>query len=128
MNRRFALHALIVVGILLAAVPAFAAKGGNGGGGNESYPGTLVATPQVLRAGDTFTVHGCGYDAKLGDVMVSFAGGGWGSPLDAYGCFTIAGIPALSGDTMPAGTYEVAALQQVRGRWVETGETKVTVQ
>jgi hypothetical protein len=33
----------------------------------------------------------------------------------------------LSGDTLPPGTYEVSAYQRVRKRWVETGETTVTV-
>jgi hypothetical protein len=104
----------------VAAVPALAGKG-------RQYQGTLVATPDVLQAGDYFTVRGCGYDRALGNVIVGFTGGSWGSPLDDEGCFTIAGIPALSGDTLPPGTYEVSAYQRVRKRWVETGETTVTV-
>jgi hypothetical protein len=78
-------------------------------------------------AGDYFTVIGCGYDTSLGNVVVGFTGGSWGSPLDANGCFTIPDIPALSGDTLPAGTYEVPAYQHVRGKLTETGDTTVTV-
>ena len=91
------------------------------------YPGTLTATPNTLHAGDYFDVTGCGYDTSLGNVIVGFTGGGWGSPLDENGCFTISDIPALSGDTLPSGTYEVQAKQLVRNRWVETGDTTVTV-
>jgi hypothetical protein len=81
----------------------------------------------VLHSGDYFDVAGCNYDTSLGNVIVGFTGGSWGSPLDENGCFTIPGIPALSGDTLPPGTYEVAAYQYVKNRWVETGETTVTV-
>lgn len=129
----------------LAGIPpagadsVFAARGGNGGsggggngggGGNSAqarYAGTLTATPNVLHAGDFFTVSGCGYDTSLGNVIVGFTGGSWGSPLDENGCFTIPDIPALSGDTLPPGTYGVGAYQYVRDRLTETGETTVTV-
>lgn len=110
----------VAIALLAAPYPASASK-------PAKYAGTLTATPNTLRAGDSFDVSGCGYDPSLGNVIVSFTGGGWGSSLDAYGCFTIPGIPALSGDTLPAGTYEVRALQLVRNRWVETGDTTVTV-
>ena len=121
---------LIIAVIALAlAAPAFSGKGGvpNGGGGNGegngnagsndgngsqggggSYTGTLTATPNVLHAGERFDVSGCGYDTSLGNVIVGFTGGSWGSALDGNGCFTIPDIPALSGDTLPAGTYEVS--------------------
>ena len=103
-------------------------KGGSGGkAGTTSYAGTLTATPHQLRAGDYFDVQGCGYDTALGDVWLSFVGGSWGSPVNAYGCFEIVGIPALSGDTLPSGTYEVRALQLVGKKWKVTGETYVTV-
>lgn len=105
---------------LVAAVPALAGKG-------RGYTGTLVATPSTLHAGDYFDVSGCGYDMSLGNVVVGFTGGSWGSPLDADGCFTIPDIPALSGDTLPPGVYAVTAYQKVRKRWRETGETTVTV-
>jgi hypothetical protein len=143
---------LLLAALTLAvAAPALAGKGGNGGGngagngsgggnagnnggggggsgsGGSRYYGTLVASPNVLHAGDYFDVSGCGYDTALGNVIVSFTGGSWGSALDSGGCFTITGIPALSGDTLPAGTYEVTASQYVRGEWAETGETTVTV-
>ena len=95
--------------------------------GHAKYPGTLTATPNVLHAGDSFTVRGCNYNTANGDVLVTFTGGSWGSKLDSDGCFTIAGIPALSGDTLPAGTYEVRANQYIRGRLAETGNTTVTV-
>jgi len=120
-----------VVAVLAFAVAVFAAAGygspGKHGNNSNSYPGTLTATPNVLHAGDYFTVSGCGYDTSLGNVIVDFTGGSWGSPLDAKGCFTISGIPALSGDTLPAGTYAVTASQYVRNKWTETGETTVTV-
>ena len=136
---------LIIAVIALAlAAPAFSGKGGNAGGngsggenaghnngggsgGGGDYTGTLTATPNVLHAGESFTVTGCGYDTSLGNVVVGFTGGSWGSPLDGNGCFTIPDIPALSGDTLPAGTYEVAAYQYVHGKWTETGDTTVTV-
>jgi hypothetical protein len=141
-------HITLIIAIvaLALAAPAFSGKGGNAGGnghgsgggsagnnngggsgGGGGYTGTLTATPNVLQAGDSFTVAGCGYDTSLGNVIVGFTGGGWGSPLDASGCFTISGIPALSGDTLPAGTYVVTAYQYVNGRLRETGETTVTV-
>jgi hypothetical protein len=127
MNRRtIILAAAAALALALAVSPAVAGKGGAKGSGG-SYPGTLTATPNVLHAGDYFDVTGCGYDTSLGNVIISFTGGGWGSPLDANGCFTIQGIPALSGDTLPAGTYEVRALQLVRNKWTETGDTTVTV-
>jgi hypothetical protein len=103
-------------------------KGGSGGkGGGSSYAGTLTATPDQLRAGDYFDVSGCGYDTALGNVWLTFTGGSWGSPLDAYGCFTVQGIPALSGDSLAPGTYEVHASQLVGRKWKVTGETYVTV-
>jgi hypothetical protein len=139
---------LIIAVIALAlAAPAFSGKGGNpnGGGGNGNgsgsggngngsagggggrYTGTLTATPNVLHAGDSFDVSGCGYDTSLGNVIVGFTGGSWGSPLDSGGCFTIVDIPALSGDTLPPGTYPVTAYQYVSNKLTETGETTVTV-
>jgi len=139
-------HITLIIAVLALAIaaPAIAGKGGNGGGGGGgggggnsgthggssgggSYSGTLTATPNVLHAGDYFTVSGCGYDTSLGNVIVGFTGGSWGSALDGNGCFTIAGIPALSGDTLPAGTYQVTANQYVHNGWTETGETTVTV-
>jgi hypothetical protein len=116
-----------VVAVLALAVAVFAAAGYGSPGKHGKYSGTLTATPNVLHAGDYFTVSGCGYDTSLGNVIVGFTGGSWGSPLDANGCFTISGIPALSGDTLPAGTYAVTASQYVRNKWTETGETTVTV-
>lgn len=133
---------LIVAVVALAlAAPAFSGKGGNGNGngndngnvsgggsgGGGNYSGTLTATPNVLQSGDYFDVSGCGYDTSLGNVIIGFTGGSWGSPLDGNGCFTITSIPALSGDTLPAGTYPVTAYQYVHNKWTETGETTVTV-
>jgi hypothetical protein len=143
-NRQVALVVALVL-VLVAAAPAVAGKGGNpnggsgngnggtssdnggNGGGQVSYTGYLTATPDVLRSGESFDVHGCGYDPDLGNVIVGFTGGSWGSALDSGGCFTITDIPALSGDTLPAGTYEVTAYQYVRGKLTETGDTTVTV-
>lgn len=121
MRKIFIMVALVGL-IALVAGPATA-----GGGKGSRYSGTVWATPNVLHAGDFFTVAGCGYSADLGNVIVGFTGGSWGSALSTGGCFTIADIPALSGDTLPAGTYEVTVSQLVRGRWRETGETYVTV-
>ena len=123
MRRHVVLTTLVVVSLAVAVAPAFAGKAGNGG----RYKGSLTASPNVLHAGDSFTVSGCGYDTALGNVIVGFTGGSWGSPLDANGCFRISGIPALSGDTLPPGTYPVSAYQYVHGKWTETGETTVTV-
>jgi hypothetical protein len=108
-------------------VTALASPVGHAIAAGKRYPGTLTATPNVLHAGDSFTVSGCGYDTSLGNVIIGFTGGSCGSPLDADGCFSIPGIPALSGDTLPDGTYDVSAYQYVHKRWVESGETTVTV-
>jgi hypothetical protein len=117
----------IITIALLALVALVAGPATAGTGKGSRYPGNAWATPNVLQAGDSFTVAGCGYDTDLGNVIVGFTGGAWGSSLGAGGCFTIPGIPALSGDTLPAGTYEVTVSQVVRGRWKVTGETYVTV-
>ncbi len=94
---------LIIAVIALAlAAPAFSGKGGNAGGngngngngnneggngtsggGGSRYSGTLTATPNVLHAGDSFDVSGCGYDTSLGNVIVGFTGGSWGSACRA---------------------------------------------
>lgn len=127
------LVALLLAALLLALSPVsndarrLADTGNAFAGGHSRYPGTLTATPSTLRAGDYFSVSGCGYDTKLGNVKIGFTGGSWGSRLDADGCFTITDIPALSGDTLPPGTYEVSAYQSVHKKWTETGETTVTV-
>jgi hypothetical protein len=126
-HRNMILAAIAALALAVAVSPALAGKGGSAKGSGGSYPGTLTATPNTLHAGDSFDVTGCGYDTSLGNVIISFTGGGWGSALDASGCFTIQGIPALSGDTLPAGTYEVRALQLIRNKWTETGDTHVTV-
>jgi hypothetical protein len=115
--------ALLAVIGMLTAVAAPSAVAGK----RNHYTGTLTATPNVLHAGDEFSVAGCGYDTAKGNVIVGFTGGAWGSALDANGCFTIEHIPALSGDTLPDGTYEVSAYQFDGRRWAETGATTVTV-
>jgi hypothetical protein len=119
----WAATAVMILGLVALIVPFSATSAARG----NRYPGTLTATPSTLHAGDLFTVTGCGYDTSLGHVIVGFTGGSWGSPLDAKGCFSIAGIPALSGDTLSAGTYSVSAYQYVHRKWTETGETYVTV-
>lgn len=127
------LVAVILAALLLALSPVsndarrLADTGTAAAGGHTRYTGTLTATPSTVQVGGSFTVSGCGYDTKLGNVIVSFVGGSWGSPLDSRGCFSIAGIPALSGDTLAAGPYEVRALQYVHRKWTETGDTTVTV-
>jgi|ERR671923_1507777 hypothetical protein len=120
--RKLLLWVTILTVVAIVAGPALGR-----GQSPKRYSGTLVATPDVLHSGDYFDVHGYGYDTQYGNVIVGFTGGAWGSPLDGNGNFTIAGIPALSGDTLPAGTYEVTVSQLVRGRWRVTGETYVTV-
>jgi hypothetical protein len=123
-----ALLSLLVVGLI--AGTAFAAKGGNGrGGGHHAAAGTMTftASPDVVQSGDLFDVSGCGFDTTLGNVVVGFTGGSWGSPLDSGGCFRITDIPALSGDVLPAGTYDVTAYQSVNGRWKAMAGTTVKV-
>jgi hypothetical protein len=117
----------LMLGSLLVAGTAGFAGSNRSAGSKKTYTGSLTADPRVLEAGDHFDVSGCGYNTGYGNVIVGFTGGSWGSPLDSDGCFTITDIPALSGDSLPAGTYEVGAFQWVRNRWVETGETTVTV-
>lgn len=120
---------LVAAGLCLAlafSISSALAKGGQGGGAH-SYTGSLVATPNVLHAGDRFNVTGCGYDPSLGSVVVGFVAGGSGAALDANGCFTITGLTALAGDTLAPGTYSVTAYQYVHGKLTETGETSVTV-
>lgn len=125
-------HIITLAAILALAftvTPALAGKGGNGkGNGNAASAPTLVATPNEVHIGQSFDVAGCGYDLEYGAVIVGFAGGSWGSPLDSNGCFAISGIPALSGDALQPGTYEVAAYQYVHnGKLRKTGETTVNV-
>jgi hypothetical protein len=109
-----AIAALVVVSGALAAKPT-------------RYAGQLWATPNVLHAGEKFTVSGCGYDPDSA-VIVGFTGGSWGATPDPVnGCFSVPDIPALSGDTLPPGDYPVSAYQLVRNRWKEVGETTVTV-
>ena len=118
----------VLVMLAVAAVLATSALAGKPASPKgATYTGTLTATPNLLHAGDSFDVHGCGYKTALGNVIVGFTGGSWGAPLDANGCFTVTDIPALSGDTLPDGTYEVTAFQYVRGKLSEQGETTVTV-
>jgi heme A synthase len=120
--RKFLLWMTILMVVAIVAGPAV-----GGGQGGKRYGGTLVATPNVVQAGDSFAVYGSGYNTDYGNVVVGFTGGAWGSPLDANGNFSIADIPALSGDTLPPGTYEVTASQMVHSRWRVAGETYVTV-
>jgi hypothetical protein len=123
-----ALIALLTVGLI--AGTTFAARGGNGRGGGAhatSNDATLAANPAVVHSGDLFDVSGCGFDTSLGNVVVGFTGGSWGSRLDGAGCFTIAEIPALSGDVLPVGTYDVTAYQLLNGRWRAMASTTVTV-
>jgi hypothetical protein len=142
-------HITLVIAIiaLALAAPAFSGKGGNAGGnGNGSGGGnagngngngngnvtvtsvpTLSANPDVVRAGDSFDVSGCGYNPDYGGVVVGFTGGSWGQ-VPSGGCIDIVGIPALSGDTLPAGTYSVRAYQYVDGSLTEVAETTLTVE
>jgi hypothetical protein len=117
----------VVSVLLLGSLLVVGTAGYAGSKKASSYPGSLKANPSELRAGDYFDVSGCGYNTTYGNVIIGFTGGSWGSPLDSDGCFTIKGIPALSGDTLSPGTYEVRAFQFVRNGWIETGDTTVTV-
>ena len=127
------LVAVLLAGLLLALSPVsndarnLADTGNAFAGGHSRYAGTLWTSPSTVRAGDMFSVSGCGYDTSLGNVKVGFTGGSWGARLDADGCFTVGDIPALSGDTLPPGTYEVSASQYVHRKWTETGEATLTV-
>ncbi|HJR96213.1 MAG TPA: hypothetical protein VJ807_12355 [Gaiellaceae bacterium] len=136
---------LIIAVIALAlAAPAFSGKGGtpnggdgngggkgNGGNGNGNvtvtYTPTLTANPNVVNAGDYFSVSGCGYNPDHGGVIVGFTGGSWGQ-VPSGGCIDIGGIPALSGDTLPAGTYPVTSYQYIDGGLTKVAETTVTVE
>ena len=137
-------HITLIIAIvaLALAAPAFSGKGGspnggegNGGGkgngGNGSvtvtYTPTLTANPNVVSAGGYLNVSGCGYNPDHGGVIVGFTGGSWGQ-VPSGGCIDIAGIPALSGDTLPAGTYPVRAFQYVDGSLTQVAETTVTVE
>ena len=120
-----AVLALLLGSLLVMGTAAYSGLGH--AGSKKTYTGSLTANPDVLKAGDHFDVTGCGYNTAYGNVIIGFTGGSWGSPLDEEGCFSISDIPALSGDTLDPGTYEVRAFQSVHNRWVETGETTVTV-
>jgi hypothetical protein len=123
----------IVATILLALAPVYKPANILSGAGNagaavkQHYSGYVWTSPATVNAGDRFDVYGCSYSTALGNVIVGFTGGAWGSPLDSKGCFEIDGIPALSGDTLAAGVYDVNVYQQVRGRWRVTGTTTITV-
>ena len=133
---------IIAVVALAFAAPAFSEKGGNpnggegngggkGSGGNSSgsvtYAPTLTANPNVVQSGDYFSVSGCGYNPDNGGVIVGFTGGSWGQ-VPSGGCIDIPGIPALSGDTLPAGTYPVRAFQYVDGNLTQVAQTTLTVE
>ncbi len=131
MSRKKSLPVVIALVLTLAvAIPT--ALAGNGKGNRNGKPtaasasATLVATPNELRAGDHFDVSGCGYDTSLGNVVLGFGGGSWGSPLDAAGCFTIPHIP-VGGDNPTPGTYPVTAYQYVKSRWTAVAQTTVTI-
>jgi hypothetical protein len=138
---------LIIAAVALAiAAPAIAGKGGvpnggsngggtaggNNGGGNGNgnvtvtYAPSLTADPNVVHAGDYFDVSGCGYDPNYGGVVVGFTGGSWGQVPNG-GCIDITGIPALAGDTLPAGTFPVTAYQYMEGKLTKVAETTLTV-
>ena len=65
----------LLVGVVLVTALAF--RVGHALASGKRYPGTLTATPNVLHAGDYFTVNGCGYDTSLGNVVIGFTGGSW---------------------------------------------------
>jgi hypothetical protein len=110
-----AIATVILLGLTPIYQPAnFLAGAGQADAGRDRYSGYVWANPDTVRAGDRFDVYGCDYDTKLGNVIIGFTGGSWGSPLDSRGCFEIPDIPALSGDTLA-------------GRWRVTGRTTVTV-
>jgi hypothetical protein len=123
----------IIATILLALAPVYkpanvlSGAGDAGAATRQKYTGYVWTDPATVSAGDYFDVYGCHYDTRLGNVIVGFTGGAWGSPLDGNGCFEIDGIPALSGDSLAAGVYDVNVYQQVRGRWRVTGSTTITV-
>lgn len=124
----FAIVGLIVLALGPSYKPAdFLAGTARVDAAKQKYSGYAWAEPNVVQAGDYFDVYGCDYDTKLGNVIVGFTAGGWGSPLDEDGCFEIEGIPALSGDSLAAGVYDITISQEVRGRWRVTGSTTITV-
>jgi hypothetical protein len=125
----FAIVATILLALAPVSKPAdlMAGTGRADAAGKVKYSGYAWTDPTSVPAGGQFDVYGCHYDTSLGNVMVGFTGGGWGSPLDANGCFEIENIPALSGDTLAAGVYDINIYQQVRGKWRITGGTTITV-
>jgi hypothetical protein len=112
---------LFLIFVLVAAVFALPASAGK-------YSPTLTLSPSTVQAGDHFDVSGSGFSQAYGNVIIGFAGGSWGGPVASDGTFTIGPIAALSGDTLPAGTYPVIAYQQVHGnRFSQVAEATLTV-
>ena len=111
---------------LIAAVGAVLALSTTASAGK--YAPTLALSPSTIQAGDYFTVSGSGFNPDYGNVIVNFTGGSWGSAVASDGTFSIADIPALSGDTLPPGQYPVTASQQVHGsRFSKVAEATLTV-
>ena len=106
MNRRFALHALVVVGILMLAVPAFAAKGGQGNGNNA-----VVGAASCAVSGDVVSATGLPTDEVV-NFMVTDASGttGWVLGYTPDGTWSTH-VPAPNGPT----TYEFVSRTSGKG-------------
>lgn len=106
--------AIVVVGLVLVATSAFAAKGGNGHGkGNGgSNSATLTASPSLAVSGNAVILSGCGYEFEpveldvtnnaTGHVDIYWAGMFYDGGADCFSTWFTAG---------PAGSYTIDAIQ-----------------
>jgi hypothetical protein len=97
-------------------------------GRGKNTAATIVVSKNPVKAGDMFDVSGCGYNPAYGNVIIGFTGGSWGGVLNASNCFVVAQIPALSGDTLPAGNYPVTGSQYIKGKLTKVSQTYIQVQ
>lgn len=117
---------LVLCLVVLGAVPAIAGRGAGRGGGNKAPTATLVANPNPAQAGGAqFEASGCGYMAdRQVNVVITRPMAIDFFPVmpDSDGCI------AFTWWTSEAGTYEIDANQQVRGKKQTTvGTTTLTV-
>ncbi len=114
--------------LLLAFLPvtAFAAKGGNGHGGNaaSTVTASVSATPDPVNAGGNVYVSGCGYEFESVEIHVVHPSGTdvWAAGMWYTGCFD-AVVP-----THEAGSYSVEVYQGGSGPVTLKASTQLTVQ
>jgi len=130
----FSLGTVLLFVLVFGAVGGYAvwkslaASSNANGYGTSKYSPTITVSANPVHAGDYFDVTGCGYNPAYGNAIIGFTGGGWGGVLDSNNCFKVTQIPALSGDTLPAGTYPVTASQYIKGKLTKVAQTTITVQ